>query len=199
MKQLNERHTWFNLDKNDESYVLRYTTKDGSMLDQKYIERLENNTNEVVIHRYGIIVFKEILMSIEDYAFHYCIDLTSITIPNSVKRIGENAFYDCRCLNSIDIPNSVTSIGDGAFHCCYGLTSVAIPNSVTSIGGSAFLECTGLSTVTVQNSETSIGYKAFYNCDALTDITYNGTSTEFKKIILGNNVFNTSVEIHCTD
>ena len=32
MKHLNERHTWFNLDKNEDC-ILRYTTKDGSMLD----------------------------------------------------------------------------------------------------------------------------------------------------------------------
>lgn len=39
MKRLNEKHSWFNLE-NNEDYVkkaLRYTTKDGSMLDDKHI------------------------------------------------------------------------------------------------------------------------------------------------------------------
>lgn len=33
--------------------------------------------------------------SIGGYAFWYCTDLTSITIPNSVTSIGERAFEDC--------------------------------------------------------------------------------------------------------
>ena len=51
------------------------------------------------------------VMSIGDYAFDGCSDLTSITIPNSVKIISTYAFYGCSVLTSITIPNSVTSIG----------------------------------------------------------------------------------------
>ena len=35
------------------------------------------------------------LNSIGDNAFSYCYGLTSITIPNSVTRIGESAFFKC--------------------------------------------------------------------------------------------------------
>ena len=51
-------------------------------------------------------------------AFEYCIDLTSVTIPNSVTSIGHNAFYGCSGLTSVTIPNSVTSIGMWAFANC---------------------------------------------------------------------------------
>ncbi|MBQ5673583.1 MAG: leucine-rich repeat protein, partial [Lachnospiraceae bacterium] len=34
--------------------------------------------------------------------------LTSIEIPNRVRRIGERAFFRCTGLTSIEIPNSVT-------------------------------------------------------------------------------------------
>ena len=72
-------------------------------------------------------------------AFHDVYNLTSITIPNSVRHIED--FGGCNGLTSIDIPNSVTSIGPGAFWGCNGLTSVDIPNSVTTIGSSAFAYC----------------------------------------------------------
>ena len=51
-------------------------------------------------------------------AFENCDDLTSVTIPNSVKSIGYMAFCSCSGLTSITIPNSVKSIGDNAFYYC---------------------------------------------------------------------------------
>ncbi|MDE6295294.1 MAG: leucine-rich repeat protein [Muribaculaceae bacterium] len=79
--------------------------------------------------------------SIGNYAFCYCRNLTSVTIPNSVTSIGHYAFVYCSSLTSVIIPNSVTSIGHYAFYECSSLISVAIPNSVTSIGIRAFNGC----------------------------------------------------------
>ncbi|MBQ5642199.1 MAG: leucine-rich repeat domain-containing protein, partial [Bacteroidaceae bacterium] len=61
--------------------------------------------------------------SIGNNAFHWCFDLTSVTIPNSVTSIGSSAFHNCNGLTSVTIPNSVTSIGEEAFEGCKGLTS----------------------------------------------------------------------------
>ncbi len=101
-------------------------------------------------------------------AFHDVYNLTSITIPNSVRHIED--FGGCNGLTSIDIPNSVTSIGPGAFWGCNGLTSVDIPNSVTTIGGSAFEYCNGLTSVDIPNSVTTIGGSAFAYCSKLESV-----------------------------
>ena len=76
-----------------------------------------------------------------DGAFSGCKSLQSITIPNSVTKIGDEAFCACESLQSVTIPNSVTSIGDKAFSWCNSLQSVTIPNSVRNIGNHAFRGC----------------------------------------------------------
>lgn len=98
-------------------------------------------------------------------------DITDVTIPNSVKIIGNGAFEDCIGLTSITIPDSVKSIGSLAFSNCSSLTSITIPDSVTSIGDYAFLGCSSLTSVTIPDGVTSIGYSAFRGCSSLTNIT----------------------------
>lgn len=118
--------------------------------------------------------------SIRDWAFFWCTDITSVTIPNSVISIGESAFYGCRGLNSIIIPNSVKTISEGTFWGCSSLTAVTIPNSVKVIAGSAFEKCSGLVSVTIPNSVTSIEYAAFAECSSLTSITIPNSVTSIE-------------------
>ena len=77
--------------------------------------------------------------------------IKKVVINNGVTNIGGGAFYECSNLTSISIPNSVKSIEIRAFWEC-GLTSVTLPNSVTSIEASAFSGCTALTSVTIPNS-----------------------------------------------
>lgn len=118
--------------------------------------------------------------SIRDWAFFWCTDITSVTIPNSVISIGESAFHGCRGLNSIIIPNSVKTIAEGTFWGCSGLTAVTIPNSVEVIAGSVFEKCSGLVSVTIPNSVTSIEYAAFSGCSSLTSITIPNSVTSIQ-------------------
>ena len=121
--------------------------------------------------------------SIGDDAFAECRELTSATIPNSVKSIGDFTFFYCRSLISVTIPDSVASMGHGAFSCCDSLTSATIPNSVTNIGNHAFEWCRSLTSVTIPNSVTSIGSGAFRNCSGLERISVNSGN----KFYIGKN------------
>ena len=116
------------------------------------------------------VTLGEKVKSIGESAFSGFTGLTSINIPNSVTSIGESAFYGCTGLTSINIPEGVTSIGESAFYGCTGLTSVTIPNSVTSIGPGVFRGCTGLTSINIPNSVTSIKGSAFRGCTGLTSI-----------------------------
>lgn len=109
--------------------------------------------------------------------FYGCENLTSVTIPNSVTKIGSWAFFDCIGLTGVTIPDSVTSIGEGAFYRCSSLASVTIPNRVTKIGSWAFLSCESLTSVTIPDSVTEIGDGAFEYCDNLSQVEL-GNSVE---------------------
>lgn len=95
-------------------------------------------------------------------------NVTGVTIPGSVVKIGEYAFKNCTGLTSVTISSGVKTIDDNAFSGCTGLTGVTIPDSVISIGDSAFSGCTGLTSVTIPNSVKEIGSGAFNGCLSLT-------------------------------
>ena len=85
---------------------------------------------ETVVICYGV-------SSIGNFAFHSCVNLGSVVLPNSVISIGECAFDGCTGLTSVVIPDSVKNIGNAACGKC-NFSSVKIPRSVSSFGGNPF-------------------------------------------------------------
>lgn len=64
------------------------------------------------------------------YLFHNCVFITSITLPSSIKKIGDHAFHGCVSLKSIVIPNSTVLIGDEILYACESLTEVTLPKAL---------------------------------------------------------------------
>ena len=98
--------------------------------------------------------------AIGEQAFLRCLNLTSVSMPNTIKTIKYAGFFWCG-ITSISIPKSVTVIGDNAFGYCRKLTSVLIPNGVVEIGKYAFFYCENLKAITIGSSVEFIGYNAF--------------------------------------
>jgi len=70
--------------------------------------------------------------------------LRNITLPATIKEIGERAFSLCDSLVNITLPSGLEVIGNLAFFYCISLSSITVPMSVISIGDNAFESCTGL-------------------------------------------------------
>jgi ABC-type spermidine/putrescine transport system permease subunit II len=112
------------------------------------------------------------LTTIGNYAFRQCTGLANITIPESVTTIGEGAFVYCTSLGTITFAatSELLSIGSEAFSNC-GLTNITIPESVTEIGAGAFFECNSLGSITIPEGVTFIGANTFGRCTSLAGVT----------------------------
>ena len=115
--------------------------------------------------------------SVSDFAFANCDSLETITLPNSIKRIGRGAFQYCDTLQSIILPNVIDSINDGTFRECKSLESIVIPQSVKGIRSNAFFKCITLQKVELSSGLIEIQPFAFYRCEKLEDINLPSTLT----------------------
>ena len=93
---------------------------------------------------------------------HYGGNNSSVSIPESVNKIGNRVFYKNNIINNVSIPSSVNEIGDFAF-ARSKLTSVDIPSSVEKIGYAAFYNCNNLSNVNIPSTVKTIELGAFDN------------------------------------
>jgi len=167
-------------------------TEDGRF---EYVEDTENGgymIYDYLLNEDAVEIPAEIngkpVTSIDQYSF-YQKTMTSVTIPDTVKKIGESAFYECKNLKNVHIPDSVTDLEPYSFGDCYALasfnipkgiteipayafewaniTSLDIPDNITKIGEGAFGFCENVTSLTIPDSVTEIGEKAFQSCKGL--------------------------------
>ena len=110
-------------------------------------------------------------------------ELYSVTIPNSVKYLGDCVFYDCYPnLSKITIGSGVEEMGKCSLAWIYNLTEVNISEGVKLIGEQMFSGCVNLKEINIPNSVEVIKYRAFaaeeYNgqvdegpCESLAKVT----------------------------
>lgn len=148
--------------------------------------------------------------NIDDNAFYYCTNLTSIVLHDGVKTVGEKAFHYCSGLTELTIPAGVTEIGAGALYNCKNLESLSVP----FLGGNpndtknGFLGYVFGAGMYSQNSNYvpvllksvnvfggKIGEGAFYYCSSLMNITLPKGLTEIGPSAFRNCTILNSIQI----
>lgn len=87
--------------------------------------------------------------------------ITTLTIPESVEKIGMEAFKFCISLEALSLKNGIVSIGSSAFSNCNRLESLYIPESVNYIGSQAFYDCTSLTSIKIPNRNCPVDPTVF--------------------------------------
>ena len=113
------------------------------------------------------------------------VQFTSITLPDTITRIGSsafafdgklvtfnmgngvkvidsyNTFYECKALKNVTLSPSLTNTPVGMFQFCTSLESIKIPGSVTGLSSKVFNGCTALKKVEFEGAATTIAEDAF--------------------------------------
>lgn len=146
--------TW-ELDLNTGNLAL---TGSGEMRDYKSIWRNEslfyppwNNYQDQITS----VTIGEGIRNVGDCAFFGCSNLKSVQFASTVKNIGNHTFWGCG-LEELALPEKLTTIGDGAFS-GNPLKNVVLPDSVRYIGACCFDRNDQLESVTI-GPDTRLNY-----------------------------------------
>ena len=141
----------------DEIYFETRELDNGSLCISDYLGELSSSSITIPTAINGKQVTE-----IDGWAFEGCTSLTSVTIPDSITKIGEAAFKGSG-LTTVKLPEKLTDIGIGAF----AYTPI-INNQKTDIKyiGSTIVSCdTEAETLTIGDDVTAIASNAFADGD----------------------------------
>lgn len=129
---------------------------------------------------------------IEDEVFAGC-NYQSVSLPDSVERIGNSLFENsknlqrvklpamitelppylfagCSSLNKITMPNQLNGFSEGLFYGCSSLEEIPFRLGITELPENVFAGCSSIKSIVLPNSITKICSLAFANCTSLESI-----------------------------
>lgn len=112
---------------------------------------------------------EEGVTNIPDYAFAMQKNLTYVTLPSTLKSIGNSALEEC-AFTKLELPVALETIGDYAFLGAK-FSKLMLPKTLKKIGTSAFNDCNQLTSIVIPGNVKEVGEYAFYGCTALTSVT----------------------------
>lgn len=109
--------------------------------DVKYkVKRVAENAFFYVNNAHSVTI-EEGVTEIQQYAICYCANLTAITLPKTLRTLGQAAFSRNELLPTITFPEGLTTIEKFACMGCTALREVTLPSTLTTINKEAFKEC----------------------------------------------------------
>ena len=183
---------WFkNIKLNNIEYTLSYinhtamvddgTDASGTVTIPEFIEY---KGEKFLVNKIGAFAFHVDLPKKNGKIYQKSLNLKSLALPNSIRKIGESAFAGCKNLQKINLPDSLKVIEESTFSNCKSLKEIDLPPKLRKIEGFAFSRC-GLVNISIPNTVDTIGLRAFGVCESLAHITV--PDNPYKRISASSN------------
>ena len=115
--------------------------------------------------------------------------LSSVSLPDSVARIGGGAFLGCTALLAVDsdamsgsrgpgATSSVAEIGDEAFLWCLSMVEAPAGGMTARVGSRAFAGCSALQALELGAGVESVESSAFTGCPKLSSVRLHGDAPD---------------------
>ena len=106
--------------------------------------------------------------SLADWAIQYRENVTELTLPDGLEKIGQGNFRGIKA-KEIILPDSVTFLGKYCFNDNEYVEKISL-GSITSIGESSFREMKKIGSITIPGTCKTVGDWCFQDCGALKTI-----------------------------
>ncbi len=127
---------------------------------------------------FGLVDKKIVLKEIAPYAFYNATNLTRVTLPLSLERIGAHAFEKTSLVDTVKIPANVIYLGERCFADASGISSFTfgsedettheqLPSNLNEIGDYCFSGLYRLQTIALPVTLQVLGVGVFDKCDSL--------------------------------
>ena len=122
------------------------------------------------------VTIEEGMETIEYGSFSYCTGMRSISLPTSLRSLGQMAF-GYSGLTSLTIPEGITKLESSIVYTC-DLTALSLPSTLTTLTPRALSFINTLEEVTIPAGVDSIGDRVFTNSTSLKTIYIKGNVTK---------------------
>lgn len=126
-------------------------------------------------------------------AFRRCTNLEKVVLNEGLEHVGSKSFDSCRMLENIVFPESVTFIGE--YVCALsGVKNISIPGSITEVPPGMYYG-SAVDNFVLPEHVTLLKECAFEKCDGLVNVTVPGNILKIERKVFANNINLKSVVI----
>lgn len=150
----------------------------------------ENNIQSIGMNAFyacvklnNIDFIKSKVSTIDSGAFAACYSVKEVTLPKTLKVLGDRTFVSCYNLETVIFEDGIglDKLREWTFNGCEALKNIILPEGLQEIGEDCFL-VSGLEFIHIPSTVTNIGYGAFGHCLSMKKIEVDNASKNYKTI-----------------
>ena len=130
-------------------------------------------------------------------------EIKVVVIRDGITTVGDYAFAGCSNLQEVTLPGSVEIVGVFSFKGCTGLREIVIPEGVRVLASKAFQFCSALKKVYLPSTLIDVDMRAFGKCESLEEVFYQGSEEQWEQIMISrsasDNQYLVQAKRHCVE